>query len=97
MWLEEAAGKVALAQGKVQQCLQVLVTPTSSTPSGFLRAPLSSRARSWGLYGLCFIGIFNLPRSCQGKRESERSKNTPWEEPEGEVVDGPVNLIQSKA
>lgn len=29
MWLEEAAGKVSLAQGKVQQCPQLLVTPTS--------------------------------------------------------------------
>lgn len=86
VWLEKAAGK-----GKVQQGPQVLVTPTSSTPSGFLRAPLSSRA-------VCVsIGISNLSCSCQGKREGERSKNTAQEQPEGEVVDGPVNLMQSKA
>lgn len=91
VWLEKAAGKVALAQGKVQQGPQVLVTPTSSTPSGFLRAPLTSRA-------VCVsVGISNLSCSCQGKREGERSKNTAQEQPEGEVVDGPVNLMQSKA
>lgn len=95
VWLEEAAGKVSLAQGKVQQCPQVLVTPTS-----FLQAssehPPPAGPEAGGCVLCVSIGTSNLPCSCQGKRESERSKNTPWEQPGGEVVDGPANLMQCK-
>lgn len=96
VWLEEAAGKVALAQGKVQLCPQVLVTSTSSTPLGFLRAPLSPRARSWGLDALCFHWHLQppllLPRQKREWKEQKYSMGTTWR---GDV-DGPVNLMQSK-
>lgn len=62
MWLEEAAGKVELAQRKAQQCPQVLVTPMSSTPSGFLRAPLPLvQGQKLGLDGLCFLWHLQHP------------------------------------
>lgn len=36
------------------------------------------------------------PAPAKAKERVKGAKNTPWEQPGGEVVDGPVNLMQSK-